>query len=67
MGNKYTDSQRKAANKYLSEKVDELKIRVPKGEKEQIKTHAEKYDNGSVNGFVQRAISEQMKRDLSEE
>ena len=34
-----------------------------KGKKEEIKTHAEKYDGGSVNAFIQRAIAETMERD----
>ena len=66
MGGKYTDSQKKATNKYLAEKVDEIKLRVPKGEKEKIKAHSEKHDNGSVNGFIVRAITETMQRDENE-
>lgn len=63
MGNKYTDAQKKASNKYIIEKLDEIKVRVPKGKKEEIKTHAAEYDGGSVNGFIQRAIAETMERD----
>lgn len=40
MGGKYTDAQKKAALKYLSEKTDNIQIRVPKGTKERWKTHA---------------------------
>lgn len=65
MGNQYTESQKRATNKYLTEKIDEIKVRVPKGEKEILKAHAEKYDNGSVNAFIQRAIAETMQRDNS--
>ena len=63
MGNKYTDAQKKATLKYIANNLDEIKVRVPKGEKETIKAHAEEYDNGSVNGFIQRAIAETMERD----
>ena len=49
-------------NRYNAKAYDELKIRVPKGEKEQIKSHADKQGE-SLNGFVKRAIDETMKRD----
>lgn len=52
----------KAQNKYIEKKYDRINLVVPKGEKDRIREHAEA--NGeSVNGFIQRAISEQMKRD----
>ena len=34
MGDKYTDAQKKATLKYLSEKTDSVQIRTPKGTKE---------------------------------
>ncbi|MGN0648525.1 MAG: hypothetical protein ACI4J3_07845 [Oscillospiraceae bacterium] len=40
MGGKYTDAQKKASMKYLSEKTDDIRIRVPKGTKERWRTHA---------------------------
>ena len=67
MGNVYTDSQKRASAKYLTEKVDEIKLRVPKGTKDAIKAHADRYDGGSVNAFIQRAIAETMKRDAERE
>lgn len=55
-------AQQKAVAKYMKNNYDELKIRVQKGRKDIIKAHAEK--NGeSVNGFVNRAISETIQRD----
>ena len=59
-------ANQKAVAKYCKNHYDEIKLRVPKGEKEKIKAHAEKYDGGSVNAFIQRAISETMQRDKSE-
>ena len=57
-----TPARRKANAKYLRERVDTLRIRVPKGEADLIKAHAA--DQGeSMNGFVCRAIDEAMKRD----
>ena len=52
----------KVKNRYNAKAYDELKIRVPKGEKEQIKAHAGNQGE-SLNGFVKRAIDETMKRD----
>ena len=50
-------------DRYNAKAYDEIKLRVKKGEKELIKAHAETYDNGSVNAFIQRAIAETMERD----
>lgn len=52
-----------AKNRYNEKAYDRINLTVPKGEKEKIKAHAEKHDGGSVNGFIQRAIKETMKRD----
>lgn len=57
-----TDARRKASAKYLAEKVEDIRIRVPKGQKAVIKAHAEKLDE-SMNQFVTRAITETMERD----
>lgn len=61
---RYTEAQAKAAKKYLKESVDDVRIRVPKGQKAVIKDHAEKQGE-SMNAFVIRAIDETMKRDSS--
>ena len=52
----------KVKDRYNAKAYDELKIRVPKGEKDKIKTHADTQGE-SLNGFVKRAIDETMKRD----
>lgn len=57
-----SQQQREAADKYLREKVDTIVTRVPKGKKEVVQAHAEARGE-SVNGFVNRAISETMERD----
>ena len=57
-----TDARRKASAKYLKESVEDIRIRVPKGQKSIIKAHAEQQGE-SMNHFVIRAISETMKRD----
>lgn len=64
--NKYTEARRRANEKYNAKAYEEIKVRVPKGKKEVIKTHAE--SNGeSLNGFVNRAIDEAMKKDSKKE
>lgn len=58
-------ANQKAVAKYMKANYDDIKVRVPKGERDVIKAHAEEYDGGSVNGFIQRAIKETMERDQS--
>ena len=41
MGSKYTEAQKKASIKYLQEKTDDIRIRVPKGTKERWKAKAD--------------------------
>lgn len=55
-------AQQRAVSKYMKENYDEIKVRIAKGEKEVIKTHAEAH-NESVNAFINRAIQETMERD----
>lgn len=54
-------AQRKATDKYL-EKFDEMKIRVPAGQKAAVKAHADSMGE-SLNSFLSRAIREAMERD----
>lgn len=49
-------------NSFISRTYDRINLTVPKGGKEKIKAHAEQRGE-SVNSFIGRAISEQMKRD----
>ena len=55
-------AQQKAVSKYMKENYDEIKVRVSKGQKDIIKAHAESQGE-SVNGFISRAIENQMERD----
>ena len=52
----------KKKNDWIAEKLDRINLTVPKGKKEEIKSHAEKRGE-SVNGFINRAISETIERD----
>ena len=56
-----TEAQLRASKKY-HEKFDDLRIRVPAGEKHVIEEHASSLGE-SVNAFVRRAIIETMERD----
>lgn len=44
-------------------KPDHINLTVPKGKKEQIRSHSAKKDGGSINAFINRAIDETMQRD----
>lgn len=61
---KVSEAQRKATNKYL-EKFDEMRVRVPAGQKAVTKAHAEAQGE-SLNAFINRAITETMERDNME-
>lgn len=52
-------AQQKAQNKWIAKAYDRINLTVPKGKKEEIQAFAEA--NGeSVNGFINRAITETM-------
>lgn len=52
-------------DRYNAKTYDEIKVRVPKGEKDLIQAHAETHGE-STNGFINRAISETMERDKAD-
>ena len=58
-----SDAQRRAVAKYNAENYERLELRVEKGMKEKIKSHAAQHDGGSVNAFLNRAIMETMERE----
>ena len=57
-----SESQRKAVAKYNAANYDRVELRLPKGKKETVQTHAEAQGE-SLNAFINRAISETMERD----
>lgn len=59
---RYSAAQNKATQKYIKSAYDEIKIRIAKGNKDKIKAHAAETGE-SLNGFINRAISETMERD----
>lgn len=57
-----TEAQLRASKKY-HDKFDDIKVRVPKGKRQVWQDHAAS-QNESLNGFITRAVSEAMERDL---
>ena len=55
-------AQQKAVSKYMKQNYDEIKVRVKKGRKAEIKSHADAIGE-SVNNFIGRAIDETIGRD----
>ena len=58
-------AQQKAVSKYMKNNYDEVKIRVAKGYRGTIRTHAAARGE-SVNAFIARAIRETMERDQAQ-
>ena len=51
-----------AKDRYNAKVYEDIRVRVPMGQKELIQAHAESIGE-SVNGFIGRAIAETMERD----
>ena len=56
------NGQRVTHEEYVKTKYEDLRVRVPKGKKELVQAHAEARSE-SVNGFINRAIDNQIKQD----
>ena len=61
---KYTEAQKKSAQKWDAANLDRVSVAMPKGKKDIIKAHAEARSE-SVNSFINRAIDEAIERDES--
>ncbi len=59
-------ANQRAVAKYMKANYDDIKVRTPKGKREQIQAHAESQGE-STNAFINRAIDETIKRDNGEE
>lgn len=59
-------AQTRASNKYAAKAYDRVALLVKKGQKDQIKAHAEAHGE-SLNGFINRAIDETIARDKESE
>ena len=62
---RYTEAQAKAAKKYLKESVEDIRIRVPKGQKDIIKAAAENAGE-SLNTYVRKSIDQRMERETAD-
>lgn len=56
----------KSIKKYEDKAYDKVLLRIPKGQKDTIKAHAESRGE-SINGFIKRAIDNQIKQDTKAE
>lgn len=55
-------AQQRATANYVKKAYDRIEVKVTKGQKNVIQAHAEAQGE-SLNGFINRAISETMERD----
>ena len=61
-----SEAQKRATAKWQKEKVEEIKVRVPKGKKAAYKAHAEKCGE-SLNAFLIRAAEETIRKETEEQ
>ena len=57
-----TKTNAQIKNDYAKKAYDDIRLQVPKGEKEVIKAHADNMGE-TIGGFIKRAIKNQMERD----
>ena len=60
-----SDAQKKAVAKYNAKAYDRIEVKVPKGRKAEMQTHAETQGE-SLNSFMNRAANETIERDKGE-
>lgn len=65
MSGKYTEAQKKATIKYLEEKTDAIRIRVPKGTKDRWKGAAQTAGE-SLNSYIVGAVEDRISKDGTE-
>lgn len=56
-------AHKRAVAKYNAANYDRIELKVPKGKKEDIMSHAATMGDGSLNAFINRAIKETIVRD----
>lgn len=57
-----SEARKRANEKWQKEKVEDIRVRVPKGKKAIIQAHIEKTGE-SMNGFINRVIDEAIVKD----
>lgn len=55
----YSEAQKKATAKYIKNKLDDIKVRVPKGKREVYKAHAERQGK-SLNALIIELLEKDM-------
>lgn len=55
MGSKYTDAQKRATQKYLADKTDNIQLRAPKGTRDRWRAAAEA-EGVSLTRFIMDAV-----------
>lgn len=60
-----TKTNAQIKNDYAKKAYDDIRLQVPKGQKDIIKSHADNQGE-TIGGFIKRAINETMQRDKSE-
>lgn len=55
----YTEAQKKASLKYMAEKTDDIRLRVPKGLKEKYRKEAEKR-GASMTQFIINCVEKEI-------
>lgn len=66
VGERVAEPKKRNQYEYDKKAYDHVHLQVPKGKKDIIKNHATEHGE-SVNGFVNRAIDETIKRDTGED
>ena len=66
MGREYTEAQKKASIKYMQDKTDDIRLRLPKGTKDRWKAAAD-VAGVSMTKFVQDAVEAFMDNKKAEE
>lgn len=61
-----TKAAQRAVNKYMKENYDRVNLTMPKGQKEELISHAAAMGDSSLNAFINRAISETIAHDKME-
>ena len=66
---KYNEKSKEYTMKYVKENYDELKLRLPKGAKDDIKEHISQYKDNlpkseqTMSGYIKASINEKMAND----
>ena len=55
-----TEAKKRANKKYIEEKTDDIRLRVPKGTKERWRKGAEKLGYSSLTNFVRSVVEKEL-------